>query len=146
MKRVALLAFVVGLVPIVGCPGNLSNPGAFQDGGTQQKEAEDVFAESCGSTDCHDASEPQAGLDLVSPNVESRVVDVNAIGLGCGTEILVVAGDPDNSYLLDKVLNTPGICGLQMPIIGILPASDVEILRQWIVDLGGSDAEALDGG
>jgi hypothetical protein len=138
---------VVGLVPIVGCAGDLSNPSAFLDGGTPQKQAEDVFAESCGTTGCHDASpQAQAGLDLISPNVESRVVDVNAIGLGCATEILVVAGDPDSSYLLEKVLNTPGICGLQMPVVGSLSASDTEVLRQWIIDLGGSDAGALDGG
>ncbi len=148
MKRVALLAFAVGALPIAGCPGSLANPDAFGDGGgIPTKSAEEVFAESCGTTGCHDdSSQAQAGLDLISPGVADRVVDVNAIGLGCTEDILVVAGDPNTSYLLEKVLNTPGICGLQMPIIGTLSADDVEVLRQWIVDLGSSDAAALDGG
>lgn len=147
MKRVALLACAVGLGSIAGCPGSLESPAAFGDGGTATKSAEEIFAQSCGTVGCHDSSpQAQAGLDLMSPNVASRVVDVNAIGLGCASDILVVAGDPDSSYLLDKLLNTPGICGLQMPVVGSLTPSEVEILRQWIIDLGGSDAAALDGG
>lgn len=147
MKRIASLTFAVSLASITGCPGGLADPDAFGDGGVELKSAEDVFAESCGTTGCHDASSnAQAGLDLMSPNVESRVVDVNAIGLGCTSDILVVAGDPDNSYLIDKVLNTPGICGLQMPVVGTLSPSDIEVLRQWIVDLAGSGTGTLDGG
>ncbi len=147
MKRIALLTFAVGLASITGCPGSLANPDAFGDGGVELKSAEEVFAESCGTTGCHDASSnAQAGLDLMSPDVESRVVDVDAIGLGCTSDVLVVAGDPDGSYLLDKVLNTPGICGLQMPVVGTLSASDIEVLRQWIIDLAGSGAGTLDGG
>jgi hypothetical protein len=130
-----------------GCAGSLSNPEDFMDGGTSSKSAEMVLAESCGTTGCHDDSpQAQAGLDLLSPNVESRVIDINSIGVGCTSDILVVAGDPDRSYLLDKVLNTPGICGLPMPVVGSLSASDTEVLREWIIDLGGSSGSALDGG
>ncbi len=129
------------------CPGSLSNPDDFGDGGIVEKDAETILAESCGTTGCHDdSSQAQAGLDLLSPNVEARVVDVNAVGIGCTSRILVVAGDPDSSYLLDKVLNVPGICGLQMPVVGSLPADEVEVLREWIADLGSSAASVLDGG
>jgi hypothetical protein len=125
----------------------LSNPEDFIDGGSTAKDAETILAESCGTTNCHDASpQAQAGLDLISPNVESRVVEVNAIGAGCESKILVVAGDVDGSYLMDKILVAPGICGLQMPLVGSLPASEIEILREWIIDLGGSGGGTLDGG
>lgn len=136
------LALILG-----GCPGSLSNPEDFLDGGSPpDKDAETILAETCGTTDCHDDSlQAQAGLNLVSPDVESRVVGVNATGIGCESEILVVAGDPDSSYLLDKLLNAPGICGLQMPYVGTISATDVETLRQWIIDLGGSGG-APDGG
>lgn len=134
-------------VLIVGCPGSLSNPEDFIDGGLVDKDAETILAESCGTTSCHDAS-PQAaeGLDLVSPDVEVRVVDINAAGEGCESNILVVAGDPDTSYLFDKVLDLPTICGLKMPLVGDLPPDEIEILRQWIIDLGDSSAGAPDGG
>ncbi len=134
-------------VIIAGCPASLSNPEDFIDGGAVEKAAETILAESCGTAGCHDATpQAQAGLDLISPNVESRVVDVNAVAADCATSILVVAGDPDASYLLDKVLNLSGICGLQMPIVGTLTPDEIEILRQWIIDLGGSGSGALDGG
>jgi hypothetical protein len=148
MKRLASYTFGVASISLFsGCVGSLANPGDFLDGGTNPKSAETVLAESCGTSGCHDASpQAQAGLDLVSPNVASRVVDANATGLGCGSDILVIAGDPDNSYLLDKVLDELGICGLPMPVVGSLSASDIEVLRQWIIDLGGSGDGAPDGG
>ena len=104
MKRFASFTIgVLSLLVISGCPGSLSNPDDFIDGGVVEKDAEMILAESCGTSGCHDATpQAQAGLDLISPNVESRVVDVNAVGLGCENSILVVAGDPDASYLLDR--------------------------------------------
>ena len=148
MLRFVLALLSLGSVLLIGgCPGDLSDAGAFRDGGVITKDAETVLAESCGTTGCHDdTSQAQAGLDLLSPGVENRVEDVNAIGIGCTSRILVVAGDPDSSYLIEKVLNTPGICGLQMPVVGSLPADDIEILRDWITDLGSSSGGTLDGG
>jgi hypothetical protein len=148
MKRFALFAFeVCSVVVLAGCPGSLSNPEDFIDGGSVAKSAEMILADSCGIPGCHDATaQAQAGLDLLSPGVAGRVVDVNAVGLGCESDILVVAGDPDGSYLMDKVLNAPGICGVEMPTVGVLTAEEEETLRQWIIDLGGSGAGTPDGG
>jgi len=148
MKGLASFALgVCSALALAGCPGSLSNPEDFIDGGLQQRDAATILAETCGTAGCHDASpQAQAGLDLVSANVESRVVDVNAVGIGCESDILVVAGDPDASYLLDKVLGMPGICGLPMPFVGVIAESDVQVLRQWIIDLGGSAGGTQDGG
>lgn len=148
IMRFASVAFgLVSTFVVVGCPGSLANPEDFIDGGATLKNAETVLAESCGTSTCHDQPRPpQHELDLLSPGVESRVVGVNPIGLGCESGVLVVAGDSDGSYLLDKVLNTPGICGLQMPVVGLLSQSEIEILRDWIDGLGGSGGGTLDGG
>ena len=148
MHRLIKLAVgVCAAFVLSACPGSLSNPNDFGDGGMELKDAETILAESCGTTGCHDdTSQAQAGLDLLSPNVESRVVDVNSTVAACASRILVVAGDPDSSYLMDKVLNVPGICGLQMPFIGTLPADEIEVLRPWIIDLGASSGSTLDGG
>lgn len=135
------------VVLLTACPGSLANRDLYGDGGVQIKDAETILAESCGTTGCHDDSaQAQEGLDLLSPNVESRVVDVNAAGVGCTSRLLVVAGDPDTSYLMDKVLNTPGICGTQMPVVGFLEPAEIEVLRQWIIDLGDSSGGTPDGG
>jgi hypothetical protein len=138
MKRFAIFAFgACSVVVFVGCAGDLSNPGDFTDGGTAPKSAEMILADSCGVATCHDDITKTAELDLLSPNVEDRVVNKNSIGLGCESSILVVAGEPDSSYLLDKVLGSVGICESQMPLLDTLPNSDIDILRDWIIDLGG---------
>ncbi|MEM9727853.1 MAG: hypothetical protein AAF997_04660 [Myxococcota bacterium] len=139
------LAFTVisGLL-IAGCPGNLSNPEDFIDGGGPGggggvigPTVEEVLEVNCGNSVCHDADAPAAALDLVSPNVEARTIDIPSSDASCSSELLVVIGNPDESYLLAKILNSPGICGGQMPIGTILPAEETEVIRQWILDLGG---------
>ena len=85
-------------------------------------------------------------LDLHSPGVAERVVDKDVTGIGCTDRKIVVAGDPDGSYLLDKVGNVPGICGSQMPVAGSLNADEIDVIRQWIVDLGDSFGGMADGG
>lgn len=148
MKRLASFIYWLPFAAIIaGCPASLSNPEDFIDGGAVGKDAETILAESCGTLGCHDATPlAQAGLDLVSPGVEARVVDVNSIAADCAAKILVVAGDPDTSYLLDKVIVAAGICGTPMPVGGTLPSDEVEVLRQWIIDLGEPGSGAPDGG
>lgn len=148
MQRFVLYLFgSCSALLLCACPGTLSNPEAFEDAGVQTKNAETIFAESCGTGGCHDDSlQAQAGLDLLSANLESRVVDVNATGLGCGDEILIVPGDPDASYLFQKVLNSVGICGLPMPVVGALSPTEIETIRQWIIDLGSLDGGTANGG
>ena len=134
---------------IGGCPGDLSNRDAFGDGGVGVKDAETILVESCGIANCHDDVVMASGLDLLSPNVEDRLVDVNAVGIGCTSQILAVAGDPDSSYLIAKVENTAGICGLPMPVAGVRPPlsqEEIDVLRDWITDLGSSAVETMDGG
>jgi len=147
MKRLASVVFaLVSALAVAGCPGSLANPDDFIDGGTIPKDAETVFEESCGTAGCHDDVTSASDLDLLSPGVEGRVVDVSATGIGCETRILVVAGNPDGSYLIDKVEGAIGICDDRMPLLSILSDSDIEVLRDWISDLGGSGGGTPDGG
>lgn len=141
-------SFGCGLCTILlltGCPGSLSDPGAFGDAGTAPQDAQAVFDGNC-VVGCHDEANALGDLVLSSPDVESRLVDQPSKAVGCETEILVVAGDPDGSYLMDKIDSAIGICGSQMPLLDILPAEDVELLRQWIIDLGDSGSGTPDGG
>lgn len=147
MKRLASVLFVlVAVSGGAGCVGNLADPDAFIDGGTIPKDAQTVFDETCATIGCHDDVTTAANLNLLSPGVESRVLNINATGVGCEARILVVAGDPNSSYLFDKVRGTIGICGSRMPLLSILPDSDVEVIREWIIDLGGSGQGTPDGG
>lgn len=128
-----------------GCPGTLSNPDDFGDGGIEVKDAESIFVDNC-TVGCHNDTQMQADLDLLSPGVAERVVDKDVTGIGCTDRKVVVAGDPDSSYLVNKVENVPGICGGQMPVVGSLHADEIDVIRQWIVDLGDSFGGMADGG
>jgi len=45
----------------------------------------------------------------------------------------VEQGDPDSSYIIRKLQNTPGITGQQMPFGGpYLPQATIDVIRQWI--------------
>ena len=137
MRRLALP--IISSLLLGGCPGGLSNPEDFIGGagGSTGRTVELVFQANCGNSVCHDADQPAAGLDLVSPDVASRTVDVSATDPNCGSDIIVIAGDPDESYMMKKILNEPGICGAQMPIGTILDAEDTDVIREWILGLGG---------
>lgn len=133
-------------IVLSACPGTLSNPEDFGEAPMEVKDAETILADSCGTTGCHDdTTQAQMGLDLISPGVEDRVVDVPAMAPGCTDRILVVAGDPDSSYLIAK-LGVLDICGSQMPLLESLTAQEIETLRQWVVDLGDSSGGMPDGG
>jgi hypothetical protein len=47
--------------------------------------------------------------------------------------IRVVPGDPDNSYIIQKLEGTAGIEGVRMPAGGpYLTADQISLIRQWI--------------
>lgn len=137
VRLVATLA-VMGLGSVLlGCPGTLSNPDEF----TEQPECtgatvEEIFENSCGGGNCHDADQPAQNLDLVSPNVADRLFGVSATGAGCEDRLLAVAGDPDLSYLVDKVDGSPGICGARMPFSAALDPREVACIEDWIAAEG----------
>ncbi len=157
MKRLALLGFCMALG--TGCAGNLDNPEAFSGfegfggtggtGGTGGSgfvgpTIEEVMEESCGNVGCHSAQAPAGGLDLVSPNLEGRLVDVVSTNPSCSDQLLVIPGDPDESYLLKKVNDTPDICGLAMPPGISLSVDDTAAIERWILDLDDTSASVFD--
>ena len=140
---------LLGSVVAIGCAGELDDPEAFDlgGGGSAGVTVEAVFQTSCAGNGCHNATDRAENLDLVSPGVADRTVGVAATNPACSTQTLVIAGDPDGSYLLRKIVNAPGICGAQMPIGTLLDAADTAVIEQWIIDLGGgSNNEAPDDG
>ncbi|RLB54328.1 MAG: hypothetical protein DRJ42_09395, partial [Deltaproteobacteria bacterium] len=130
-----------------GCPGSLEDPGRFE-AGVPACDAEELLIRSCGSEVCHDADAPQADLDLVSPGVASRLVDVPAV-LCVDLGNLVDSADPQGaSAMLQKLQTDPG-CGLQMPPSPFEPltSDEVSCLSAWVDEItgGGSmDAGAFD--
>ena len=91
-----------------------------------------IFDDAC--TMCHssggDPSDP-AGIDLSgSP---TRLIGTKSVVVD---KLMVAPGDPDGSYLIDKIIASPAMKGAIMPE-GMDPLSkeQVETIRKWIASL-----------
>ncbi len=128
--RVHLLLVGTALLAM-GCPGSLENPQRFASCPPGLVENE-LLVDKCGSGACHDADDPEANLDLVSPDVRSRLADVASDT--CSGRTLIDSADPGISFMLEKLYPQPE-CGSQMPHSSP-PLSDqeVECIRRWVVD------------
>lgn len=96
-----------------------------------------VFALSCSNfSGCHSGANPPKGLDLTG-ETHAKIVDVDSVEKP-GTK-LVAPGDPDASFLMDKILgkNLPeGPASEQrwtrMPPTGALEEERIDLVRRWI--------------
>ena len=91
---------------------------------------DNVFTPIC--TFCHIGAAAPQGLRLDEGNSHSQLVGISSSEV---PGILRVApGDPDNSYLVQKLEGTAAV-GEQMPFGGpALPQSTIDVIRQWIID------------
>lgn len=95
-----------------------------------------IFTPSCATSGCHNAGIQAGGLDLSSEAASHmNLVGVATTQLG-GAGTRVIAGDPGNSYLIQKMENAMGIEGEVMPPPprALIPQVDIDHVRQWITD------------
>ena len=92
----------------------------------------EVFTSTCAVSGCHTGAAAPEGLRLDEANSFGMLVDVASTQV---PSILRVApGDPDNSYLIQKLEGTASV-GVQMPEGGPpLPQDSIDVIRQWISD------------
>ena len=92
---------------------------------------QEIFDNSCG---CHLVGDGAGGLLLRQDVSWDRLVGQKS----SADAMLVVAGEPDASYLLHKILGTQGQVaggnGDQMPKGRPLSASDIDVIEAWIAD------------
>lgn len=91
-----------------------------------------VFTPSCATAGCHRGAAPPQGLNLEAGMAFSNLVDVPS------TQVpnldRVEPGDPDNSYLIQKLEGSAAL-GAQMPFGGTpLDQAVIDDIRQWISD------------
>ena len=91
-----------------------------------------VFTPSCAVSGCHTGGSAPQGLRLDEANSYGLLVDQPSSEVPA--TLRVAPGDPDNSYLIQKLEGTASV-GAQMPLNGTpLPQSTIDIIRQWITD------------
>jgi hypothetical protein len=99
-------------------------------------ELQPLLTASCTGGACHDAEQPQLGLDLTSGVARAELVDVAS--MQCNALKLVAPGAPNTSYLIDKLAGSnPGGCfvGLRMPKAATtLGGSQIQAFRDWIAN------------
>lgn len=92
-------------------------------------EVQAVFNGSCAFMSCHDSDAPVFNLDLQT-DAHTAIVNVMAAGTPLP---LVVPGDPEGSYLYQKITQDMPVAGGRMPPSGgELSADRIETIRSWI--------------
>jgi hypothetical protein len=109
-------------------PGSTANTPLSAD---FQSIQDNVFTPIC--THCHSGAAAPQGLQLDADHSYALLVGVPSTEMP-GLE-RVKPGDPDNSYLVQKLEGASGIVGARMPFGGpYLPQSTIDIIRQWIIN------------
>ena len=144
--RFRVLMLVVAAAVFAGtaaCDENLSDltgptPSLQPTFSSIQKEIFDTTDSSgrLACVNCHTSigRVPPAGLDLTAGNSYSRLVGVSSVerpGV-----LRVVAGDPDNSYLVHKLEGRSDIVGGRMPrgTGPFLTDGQMLVIRRWIAE------------
>ncbi len=105
-----------------------------------------IFTPTCAVAGCHTGSVPRGGLNLSDGQSFGNLVGVAAVGNP--SAVRVVVGNPDQSYLVQKLEGAAGIVGSQMPF-GADPLSPAQIglVRSWItagaVEATGQSAQVV---
>lgn len=118
----AMLATMV-CVGLFGCNGG-------KDTGAEEADFEAVelvFTQSCAFSGCHGGG--AGGLTLTGDGDHGTLVDVASAD---GAATLVIPGDADNSYLIQKMEGSSGITGDVMPPTGALDQATIDLVREWI--------------
>jgi len=108
--------------------------------GTFDRIRQQVFAQSCALSACHDSESAAGGLILLPGAAYSQIVGVapaNVVAAGAGLQ-RVFPGDPSLSFLYRKITNDlESGWGVPMPASGPAVSQQlIDILEAWIVGDG----------
>lgn len=117
----------IAVAALAGCGGDDGGPTTSGDPTFAEINA-GILMPACGFSVCHGSG--TGGLTIDADAYDALV---DAESFGAPGQILVIAGDPDNSYLVHKLEGSPDIVGDPMPPpAGNLGADDVDAIRAWI--------------
>jgi hypothetical protein len=90
-----------------------------------------IFTASCAQGGCHGGAMPQQGLNLSAGKAHQALVNITASECKDGRQ-RVLPGQPQQSYLLDKVMGVDLCSGSKMPKLTMLPSGDIQTISNWI--------------
>jgi hypothetical protein len=136
---------MLGIVWLAGCAGNGNgldaNGNPIGSGGTSgggggvsadfQSIQDNIFTPIC--TQCHIGASAPEGLQLDAAHSYASLVGVPSEEKP--SVMRVKAGDPTNSYIIQKLTGAAGIVGNQMPLNqSPLPPAQIAAIQQWITN------------
>ena len=132
---------LLGSGALAGCTGSGAgldaNGNPISSGGTTALTPDlpsiqaNIFTPIC--TKCHIGAGAPEGLQLDAAHSYSLLVGVPSQEVP--TTKRVNPGDPNTSYIILKLQNSPGIVGAQMPFGGpYLAQSTIDVIKQWITN------------
>jgi methionine-rich copper-binding protein CopC len=143
IERYGTWAALLLLGSAAGCAGNgdgLNSEGEplTPGGGTSttvtadfQSIQDNVFTPICAK--CHVGASAPEGLQLTEGNAYNNLVGVPSTEQP--SVLRVDPGNPANSYMIRKIMNTPGISGIQMPyMLPQLPTATQAAMAQWVTN------------
>jgi hypothetical protein len=118
-----------------GCPGTIEDASRFTGRCREPIDVQtEIFLPRCGDSICHDAQTPEGNLDLISPNVERRLVGVRATQ--CTERQRIDPSNPELSFLLEKLERDDPECGDRMPVHDQpLSRNEIACVREWVEEL-----------
>ena len=141
--HVLVPALVAGLFVVSACGGGGGGDGGNNGGGGNppppttfdpvfSEIQANVFTPNCATSGCHQGGGAPQGLRLEEANSYGLLVDTPSSQQP--TIDRVEPGDPDNSYLIQKLEGTAAT-GQQMPLnAAALSQTTINTIRQWITD------------
>lgn len=141
MRRPTILCVLMLAIAASGCDEKLSDvAGPSPDlQPTFSSVQQEIFSttdlagrESCVTCHTDVGRTPAGGLNLRDGAAYQTIVGVPSRGKTGA--VLVVPGDPGNSYLVQKLEGAPDIAGARMPRTGgpFLTSGQMQVLRRWI--------------
>ncbi|MCA9525783.1 MAG: hypothetical protein KC549_05745 [Myxococcales bacterium] len=125
---------VLGALALAGClDGELGDDGGVGPPPDLETLSMYVFSPACAFGPCHTDRAAAGGLSLEGPAAAVRAALVDRPAEGPMDRVLVIPGQPNGSYLLEKLTEDAPEAGTRMPQGGgRLPAEQVAQIRRWI--------------
>ncbi len=93
---------------------------------------EPLLDATCGSFQCHGGPMPAQDLDLRAGNAYGALVGVESTQ--CAGRLRVSPGQPEASYLINKLTGVDMCFGTKMPKVGSLSQPDLQSIIDWIAE------------
>ncbi len=125
--------FVIPWSVFLGCGGSKSSSGTVEP--TLSSIQSKIFNSSCALASCHNSSSAQGDLALNEGNTFDQLINIaadNVVAAAAGKK-RVIPGDPDNSFLIQKLEGPGSGEGDRMPQSNSsLSQEEIDVIRQWI--------------